>query len=218
MKLRRTFLALALASVSVTATPTFASGIPTVDVAAIAQMTQQLLQLKQQYDLMRQQYESLVGSYGRGQGIDPVLEAAKVIPGSWQDVVAQQQQGIYGSKQQYYEKLIDTLPKELFKQPQGSDAKTYQLSTDAVRAAMAGGDALYGQVQKHLDNLNKLSRQVDQTSNIKDAADLQNRIQVESGLMQTAMARMNAMNMNLQANMLNQQNQSKAASQRYFKW
>src|SRR3546814_13841902 len=68
--------------------------------------------------------------------------------------------------------LIKTLPQELFANPQGQRAQGYQLSSDAVRAAMSGGDALYSEVQVHLNNLATLSRQVDMTTNAKDAAEI----------------------------------------------
>ena len=45
---------------------------------------------------------------------------------------------------------------------------------------------------------------------------MQNRISSENGMLQSAMAKLNAMNMNLQANMLNQQNQATAATQKVF--
>ncbi|CEE55421.1 Putative type IV secretion system protein VirB5 (fragment) [Xanthomonas citri pv. citri] len=37
-------------------------------------------------------------------------------------------------------------------------------------------------------------------------------------MMQSAMAKLNAMNMNLQANMVNQQNQATAANQNFYQW
>jgi hypothetical protein len=71
---------------------------------------------------------------------------------------SRQSSGAYGSKQSYYEQLINTLPQELFNNPQGQRAQNYQLSSDSVRAAMSGGDALYSEVQVHLNNLATLSR------------------------------------------------------------
>jgi type IV secretion system protein VirB5 len=72
-------------------------------------------------------------------------------------------------------------------------------------------------VQTHLSNLSRLSQVIDGTQNIKDAQDLQNRISAENGMMQSAIAKLNAMNINLQANMLNQQNQATGATQKYFR-
>lgn len=192
--------------------------VPTSDLLTYSQLTKQLSQLKQQYDTMQQQYQAVTGVYGRGaQGLADSIKSASVVPGSWQEVVAKQNSGAFGSNQNAYEKLIKTMPQELFQAPQGQSATSYKLSTDSVRAAMSGGDSLYSEVQTHLNNLAMLAKQVDSTTNTKDAADLQNRIATENGMLQTAMAKLNVMNMNLQANMLNQQNQATAAGQRRYK-
>ncbi|SAL00328.1 type IV secretion system family protein [Caballeronia arationis] len=198
--------------------PTAATGIPTFDATTMAQLQQQFRQLQQQYETLKQQYAAVTGSYGRGQlGLSESIRATSVVPGSWQEVVAQQQSGEFGSRQNFYEKLINTMPQDLFANPQAQNATTYRMSTDSVRAAMAGGDSLYSEVQTHLINLTRMSEQVDMTTNVKDAQDLQNRISSESGMLQSAMAKLNTMNMNLQANMLNQQNQATAATQKYFR-
>lgn len=185
---------------------------------SIAKWAEQLTEMKRQYDQMKQQYDAVTGSYGRGQiGLGDSISASSVVPGSWQEVVALQSKGTYGSKQSQYEQVIKTMPQELFHDPKGQSASTYKLSTDSVRAAMSGGDSLYGEVQTHLNNLTRMSQQVDSTSNIKDAQDLHNRIATENGMLQSAMAKLSVMNMNLQANMLNQQNQATAANEAYFR-
>ena len=195
-----------------------AQGIPTFDAAMALKMKQQYDQMQQQYETLKQQYAAITGSYGRGQsGLAESVAASSVVPGSWQDVVAQQSKGAYSGKQAYYEQLIKTMPQELFQDPKGQSAVTYKLSTDSVRAAMAGGDALYSQVQTHLGNLTRLGQQVDTTVNLKDAQDLQNRIATENGMLQTAMAKLNSMNMNLQANVVNQQNQATTEINNYFR-
>jgi type IV secretion system protein VirB5 len=196
-----------------------ATGIPTFDLATVMQLQQQFTQMKKDYDMLKKQYDSVTGSYGRGAvGMNDSIKSSSVVPGSWQEVVAQQKSGMYGTRQGEYEKLIKTLPQDLFRDPKSQDATSYKLSTDSVRAAMSGGEVLYGEVQVHLNNLARLSQMVDSTTNIKDAQDLQNRISTENGMMQTAMGKLNAMNMNLQANMLNQQNQATSANQQYFQW
>ncbi|SEB26330.1 type IV secretion system protein [Variovorax sp. YR216] len=184
----------------------------------IAKWVEQIAEMKRQYDQLKQQYDAVTGSYGRGQiGLSDSINASSVVPGSWQEVVALQSKGSYGTKQDQYEQLLKTMPQELFQNPQGQTATSYKLSTDSVRAAMSGGDALYGQVQTHLNNLAKLSQQVDSTSNVKDAQDLQNRIATENGMLQSAMGKLGAMNLNLQANALNQQNQATAENNRFFR-
>ncbi|PRP68793.1 hypothetical protein BUE93_20310 [Chromobacterium amazonense] len=211
---------IAVLTLALSITPAaWASGIPTFDATTVAQLKLQLDQLKDQYSTLRQQYSAVIGSYGRGViGLNESIQSASVVPGSWQDVVALQKSGAYGGKQAQYDKLLNTMPAELFQNPKSQSAKNYQLSTDSVRAAMAGGDSLYGEVQTHLNNLAKLSQQVDRTTNIKDAQDLQNRIATENGMLQSAMGKMQAMNLNLQANLMNQMNQSNAQNQQFYKW
>ena len=184
----------------------------------LAEWGKQLAQMKQQYDQMRAQYAAVTGSYGRGQiGLQDSLNASSVVPGSWQEVVALQAKGAYASKQGAYEQMLRTMPQELFRDSQGQSATTYKLSTDSVRAALSGGDALYSQVQTHLNNLARMNSQVDSTQNVKDAQDLQNRIAIENGMLQSALGKLSVMNTNLQANLLNQQNQATSESQRYFR-
>jgi len=216
--MKRTLASFAVAASTYAAMPAIAGGIPTFDAATVLQLQQQYTQLQQQYETLKQQYSAVTGSYGRGQiGLSDAIDAASVVPGSWQEVVAQQAGGAFGSRLSYYETLIKTMPQDLFANPQAQDATTYKLSTDSVRAALAGGDSLYSEVQTHLNNLARMSQQVDMTTNIKDAQDLQNRIASENGMLTSAMAKLSAMNMNLQANMLNQQNQATAETRRYFR-
>lgn len=216
--MKKCLIPLSVAVSMAAALPVFAGGIPTFDAATVLQLQQQFKQLQEQYTTLKDQYAAVTGSYGRGQtGLSDAVNSASVVPGSWQEVVAQQKNGAFATKQASYEKLINTLPQDLFANPQAQNATTYKMSTDSVRAALAGGDSLYSQVQTHLNNLARISQLVDSTVNIKDAQDLQNRIATENGMLQSAIAKLNAMNMNLQANMVNQQNQATAATQKYFR-
>jgi type IV secretion system protein VirB5 len=217
--LKKTLLASVVIASFNASVSALATGMPTFDIAAVTQLMRQFEQLQAQYETLKQQYAAVTGSYGRGQfGLNQSMSSASVVPGSWQEVVAQQRSGEFGSKQSYYEKLINTMPQDLFANPKAQNATTYKMSTDSVRAALAGGDSLYSEVQTHLNNLARMSQQVDTTTNIKDAQDLQNRIATENGMMQSAMAKLNAMNMNLQANMVNQQNQATAANEQFYQW
>ncbi len=199
--------------------PIYATGIPTFDAAAFLQLQQQLSQLQEQYKTLKDQYAALTGTYGRGSiGLNQSINAASVVPGSWQEVVTQQQSGAFSARQSFYEKLINTMPQDVFADANAQQATTYKMSTDSVRAALAGGDSLYSEVQTHLNNLSVLSQQVDTTKNVKDAQDLQNRISSENGMLSSAMAKLNAMNMNLQANLVNQQNQATAINQKFYQW
>ncbi len=186
-------------------------------VETMARWAEQLKNMRDQFNKLSQQYEAVTGHYGRGEiGLTDAATAASVVPGSWQDVVARQKSGAFDTIQKNVEAQIRTLPRELFQNPDSLDATGYQLSTDAVRAAMAGGQALYAQVQTNLNNLTAMAGQIEQTSNTKDAADLQSRIAAENGMLQSAMAKLSVMNLNLQANMLNAQNQAAAQNQQRY--
>lgn len=211
-----TALALALGG-GMAAQVAMAQGIPTYDATTVIQLLETVDQLKKQYDQLKAQYEAMTGTYGRGQiGLSDAIRSSSVVPGSWQEVVAMQNTGQYGEYQSHYERMLNTMPQELFAVPEGQHTTNYKMSADSVRAAMAGGDTLYEQVQTHLNNLAILAQQVDSAANLKDAQDLQNRIAAENGMLQSATAKLSVMNMNLQANMLNQQNQSTTALQRHF--
>lgn len=184
----------------------------------VTRWKQQYEQMVTQIDQLKQQYAAIVGTYGRGRiGLQDAIDAVSVVPGSWQDVVSRQKKGGFAAWQDYYGALLDNLPDDAFANPQGRNARSYKLSADSVRGAMAAGDALYRAVQVNLQNLATLGRAVDSTANIKDAQDLQNRIATENGMLQTAVAKMTALNVNLQANLLNSETQARAGIQAYFR-
>lgn len=207
LRILLTSLALSICAASASAT-----GIPTVDVGTIAQ-------LQQQYITLKQQYEALTGNGGYGSmGYNQAITSATVVPGSWQDVVARQATGAYGTTLNYYESRINTLPSDRFSDSSALSTQTYNMSSDAVRSSLAGGDNLYSEVQTHLNNIAILGHKIDETENIKEAQDLQNRLAAENAMLQTASAKLQALSLNLQANMLNRQNQAQAANELFYQW
>ncbi len=196
-------------------TPAFATGVPVVNLQEAIQLGQQLQTMGKQLDQLKQQYGAVTGSYGRGgQGLTDAIDASSIVPGSWQDVVSQQKSGIYGSRQATYEKVMNTMsPGDFADQGEGAN---YKMSTDSVRSALAGGESLYDEAQTHLRNFQNLSQQVDTTQNVKDAADLQNRMSAELGMAQSAQTKLQAINANLTANQVNESNQATAARTKFF--
>lgn len=185
--------------------------------ATMAKWIEQLTAMRNQYEQLRQQYEAITGHYERGIiGLTESVKSIKTVPGSWQEVVALQKSGVFKDIQNNIDELTKPLPPELFRDPNGQIATNYKLSSDAVRAAMAGGQALYSQVQTNLTNLVEMTMKIDSTLNSKDASDLQNRIATENGMLQSAIAKLTMMNLNLQANVLNLQNQATAINQQRY--
>ena len=200
----------------------FATGIPTVNVIEQGQLAdglvnqgQELEKLTTQINTLKSQLNSITGSYGRGaQGLSSAVSAASVVPGSWQDVTSQQSSGAYGSVQAAVEKTIQTVAPSSF--TDASVGSNYKMSTDSVRAGLAGGQSLYAEAQTHLTNFEQLAQQVDATTNVKDAADLQNRMTAELGMAQSAQTKLQALNASLTANQLNASNQATASRQTFF--
>lgn len=221
--MKHSILAAAIAACIGLSGPAFA-GVPTVAPATDAQLALQLNQLleqfkvmQQQYDQLRQQYAATTGSTGIGnQGLDISRQTAGVVPGSWQDVVSKQSSGAYGASQARYDAILKSIPAEAFADPQAQDAKTYRMNTDLVRAAMAGGDQLYGAVGQHLQVLIQQAEGIETDATLKNSADRHNAILSQQAMVQVQLARMTVMNNNLQAAMLNEQSQGQAAVIRYF--
>jgi len=208
-------ISIAAVAVMVMSTSAFATGVPVFNAQEAIQLAQQLQAMGDQLKQLKQQYGAMTNSYGRGaSGLTDALDASSIVPGSWQDVVAQQKSGIYGSRQSSYEQVINTIPTSTF-QDQSTGAN-YKMSTDSVRSALAGGESLYDEAQTHLQNFQNLSQQVDSTANLKDAADLQNRMSAELGMAQSAQTKLQAINANLTANQLNDSNQAAAVRAKFF--
>jgi type IV secretion system protein VirB5 len=194
---------------------TFATGVPTLAVATDTQLGMMGSQLKDEITQLKSQLDAVTRSYGRGSsGLSDAIDASSIVPGSWQDVVSQQKSGVYGTRQAAYEKVMNTMSPDSFDdKAQGSN---YKMSTDSVRATMAGGESLYDEAQTHLQNFQNLAQQVDSTANVKDAADLQNRMTGELGMAQAAQTKLQALNANLVANQVNESNQATATRTQFF--
>lgn len=206
------------------------AGVPVVDYSAIARLVEQIEQMKQQYDMLKKQYDELVqtknavtGSYGVSLLENGPLaeEGRRVMPGTWQEVVALQQSGvipgIYNERQQYFKKLLPTIDTKLLSSsPIDRNVISYKLSTDNTNAAFSATEAVYDQIQKRVDTIERLMKEIDKTTNVKYATDLNSRIQAENGFLNVEVARLSSMQLALQATMQNNQNQAIANHSEFF--
>lgn len=182
-------------------------------VAQYAQMVEQVAQLKAQLEQLKNQYQAVTGSYGLGglmQG--ETLSAANIVPGSWQEVVSLQQAGKFKSKVDYYEKLMKTVDPALFANDPSRSTSAYKLSYDNTRAAFAVTDATYDSVEAHRKNIEQLIQRIDSTQNIKEATDLNNRLMSENAMLQISVARLAAVQNNLNASAANDRVQAQATN------
>jgi type IV secretion system protein VirB5 len=175
------------------------------------QMVEQVNQLKAQLEQLKRQYEAVTGSYGVGAILQEVTTAAQAaVPGSWQEVVKLQQAGKYKNKLDYYEAMMRTVDAAILEQQQSRGTKAYKLSYENTRAAFAVTDATYDSIDIHRRNIEQLMRRIDMSRNIKEAADLGNRLVAENAMLQIAVARLSAVQNNLQASASNERVQSQA--------
>ena len=208
-------ISVAAIAMMVISTTAFATGVPVVNVQEAIQLGQQLETMGRQLDQLKQQYGAVTGTYGRGAlGLNDAIDASSVVPGSWQDVVAQQKSGVFGSRQATYEKVMNTMSPDDFADK--GEGANYKMSSDSVRSALAGGESLYDEAQTHLRNFQVMAQQVDTTQNVKDAADQQNRALAELGMAQSAQTKLQAITANLTANQVNESNQATAARTKFF--
>ena len=175
------------------------------------QMVEQVSQLKAQLAQLKDQYRAVTGSYGIGSLLqEETLTAGSIVPGSWQEVVRLQQAGKYKTKMDYYEGLMKAVDPALLEKNTTRSAGAYKLSYDNTRAAFAVTDATYESVETHRRNIEQLVRRIDSTQNIKEAADLNNRLISENAMLQIAIARLAAVQGNLNASAQNDRLQSQA--------
>jgi type IV secretion system protein VirB5 len=175
------------------------------------QMVEQVNQLKAQLAQMKDQYRAVTGSYGIGSLLqEETLAAGSIVPGSWQEVVRLQQAGKYKTKMDYYEGLMKAVDPALLEKNTTRSAGAYKLSYDNTRAAFAVTDATYESVETHRRNIEQLVRRIDSTQNIKEAADLNNRLISENAMLQISVARLAAVQGNLTASVQNDRLQSQA--------
>jgi type IV secretion system protein VirB5 len=175
------------------------------------QMVQQLNQLRAQLQQLKDQHRAITGSYGVGGLLqEQTFAAGSIVPGSWQEVVRLQKAGKYKTKLDFYEGLMKAVDPVLFEKNTTRSAGAYKLSYDNTRAAFAVTDATYESVEMHRRNIEQLVRRIDGTQNIKEAADLNNRLISENAMLQIAIARLAAVQGNLSASAQNDRIQSQA--------
>lgn len=204
--------------------------ITVIDKSVLAETIRQLSEMKRQYDLLRQQYDELVatknaitGSYGMSLLENGILQekGRRTLPATWQEVVNLQKTGvipgIYAEKSSQFEKLLPTIDSKLFsKNSSNRNATSYKLSTDNTRAAFASTEAVYNQIQNRLKTIESLTKQIDQTDNVKAATDLNSRISAENGFLSIEMARLQSLQLSLQTTLQNNQNQATANHAEFF--
>jgi len=206
--------------------PQAQGAMPVVDTSAINQAILQFQQLKRQYDMMKQQHDELValkdnltGSYGMGALLNGLEDQSsrRPLPQSWQEVVQMQAQGFYGDRLKHYSEMFPTINVNLLSSNlKDRDVIGYKLAKKNTQSAFAATEAIYNQLDKRLKTIEGLVEQIDQTGNVKETMDLNSRIVAETGFISLDLARLNSMQLNLQATLQNEANRELENHSEFF--
>ena len=172
-RLSKLAVAVLLAGGIAISVPAVAGGIPTFDAAAVAQATQQFMQMLEQtqnqlkqLEQMKKQVEAMKGS--RNMGKIARTEAQELLPDEWKDIykAAKKQAGkdnkdLLSGKNYDYNAQNDRLIKQ------------FDMTMKAIKDS-----------ELRMKNIRALIDQVDRTQDVKAAADLQNRIAGEQAKIQ----------------------------------
>lgn len=125
--------------------------------------------------------------------------------------------GKLGNKANYYESLIKTVSPAIFKTGDSRNARTYKL-WQKIPITFAVSDVLYETVEGHLKNIHELTKEIDNAETEKEAMDLNTRMVAENAMLQSAMAKLQAVQTNLLATTQNAANQSQAQRAELFQF
>lgn len=155
------------------------------NVAEVTSMSKQYETLKEQYDQMQQQYHSITGNYGWGNWNNGASDLSKRewAPSNWHSAL----EGMSGGNPERYQELFSqykqnhqTMSKDQF--AKGSDqnlATSYQNQVQTNQASATSATYEFNDINKHLQHLQQLGKQIELANNLKSAMDLNSRVQLE---------------------------------------
>lgn len=182
---------------------TYATGIPTIDVANIVQTSmtalesiQQTMQMiesfetqLQQYEQQIKDYENMSGSYGMGNLLNASSDTAtrRWAPANWQETLSVLKAGgipgtntsVNTAMTSYKNQLGIQFSNEVYGTRAGKMVRTasyYDTHVGTNLAAMSLSDAVYSTTNERTENIEALTAQIDTATDMKAAMDLNNRL------------------------------------------
>jgi hypothetical protein len=161
-------------------------------------LQQQIQQYTSQMtNLQQQTLQTMIGSYGYGSlSYNPNLPSWGSNTDNWNLMLTSYQQGSNGVgqiAQQHNQQFPIQQSTAANPNPQSLDAKYYSLQAQTALAARSASEYDYNNIQTQITNLQQLHDQIDKTTNLKAAIDLQNRLQYESSAIQIELLRLAAL-------------------------
>jgi hypothetical protein len=176
----------------------------------LGQLVQQtnLQQQIQQYtsqmtDLEQQTLQTMIGNYGYGSlDYNPNLQSWGNNTGNWNSLLSSYQQsdnGVGQIAQQHNQQFPIQQSSVANPNPQSLDAKYNSVLAQTALAMRSASEYDYNNIQTQITYLQQLHDQIDKTTNLKAAIDLQNRTQYESSSIQIELLRLTALSNQQQA-------------------
>lgn len=181
------------------------ASLPVIDFGAIAGISQQIKHMREQYGTMLNSYktaknqlttlESLkkynAGSYKWGELLNAPndFKERKWSPESWKDAL----KSVSGANASRYQQLTseyESAHKVLSNNDYAKGASSkktdmYGESKAVNRAISVNATYAFNDIQKHLDNVNEITKKIEKTENTKSALDLNSRLLSEIAYIQT---------------------------------
>lgn len=170
------------------------AAVPVFDSAAFARQLEQLVQAKKQYDQAKATYEQFRGSRDIGVLFN---QYGKHMPKEMQDMYRDYQSG-------NWEGLADKIA-QLEKSQKLTGTQKEQLAQIANASKMSAMqnkvvlDDMFAKSNERFNQIQRMANSIDLQKDPKAAADLLNRIQVESAMLQLQTNQLQMMNMLMQA-------------------
>lgn len=203
-------------------TPVYASGIPVIDVAHIAEtvmqyqeMIKQLETLNSQLNQAKQQYESLTGSRGLGN----LARSTGAIPKNWQETLASMQNGELGQLSKQIRESASLLDEDFFADVDEAIKESLDESMAAYTDQQALNQSFYDTATSRAEKMESLANQIDAASDMKAISDLQARVAVEQAQLTNELIKIQSLNQIAQQKRETRaQQQQQAAFETSFKY
>lgn len=226
MKIKALALSIALGVTAiggVTSTaPVYASGIPVIDVAHIAEtvmqyqeMIKQLETLNSQLNQAKQQYESLTGSRGLGN----LARSTGAIPKNWQETLASMQNGELGQLSKQIRESASLLDEDFFADVDEAIKGNLDESMASYTDQQALNQSFYDTATSRAQKMESLANQIDSATDMKAISDLQARVAVEQAQLTNELIKIQSLNQIAQQKRETRaQQQQQAAFETSFKY
>ncbi|MDF3883104.1 P-type DNA transfer protein VirB5 [Cupriavidus basilensis] len=193
--MKRTLAALATVAALGCTVNAHAGGIPVIDVAAIAQMVEQMVYLKGQLDQMKSLYNSTIGSRGLG-GLINNPQARSYLPSDVNGVLTTVQTGKSGDLVGLARQILgqnSVLNTKQLGALSGNNQTKINDQRGQAAAQSAAAQLAFKAASERFDTLQVLVDSIDAQTDPKAIQDLQARIQAEQVMLQNENAKLQAL-------------------------